>query len=63
MKQNTFFLVSQVLSVRHTNQTSKNVVDTSLDFVFDGDRVSGFKISCNIINYSNNELHDLLIEI
>ena len=29
VKSNTFFLVLQVLSVRHTNQTSKNVVDTT----------------------------------
>ena len=29
MKQKTFFLVSQVLSFRHTKQTSKNVVDTT----------------------------------
>ena len=31
-KQNkTFFLVSQVLPFRDTNQTSKNVVDTTLN--------------------------------
>ena len=29
VKQKTFFLVSQVLSFRHTKQTSKNVVDTT----------------------------------
>ena len=29
MKQKAFFLVSQVLSFRHTKQTTKNVVDTS----------------------------------
>ena len=28
VKEKTFFLVSQVLSFRHTKQTSKNVVDT-----------------------------------
>ena len=29
VKQKTFFLVSQVLSFRHTKQTSKNVADTT----------------------------------
>ena len=30
VKLKTFFLVSQVLSFRHTKQTSENVVDTTL---------------------------------
>ena len=29
MKRDYFFLVSQVLSFRHTKQTSKNVADTT----------------------------------
>ena len=29
VKEKTYFLVSQVLSVRHTNQISKNVADTT----------------------------------
>ena len=29
MKQKTFFPVSQVLSLRHTKQTGKNVADTT----------------------------------
>ena len=31
VKQKTFFLVSQVLSFRHTIQSSKNVTDTTLN--------------------------------
>ena len=37
VKKKTFFLVSLVISFRHTNQTSKNVADTT------------FKKLCNLL--------------
>ena len=62
MEYETFFLVSQVLSFRHTKQTSKNVADTT--FKSDVDKLDIGKLETVPTNLSklNNVVDNVVIE-